>query len=88
MRPKIFDFFFRLYPTNEDIVSKNKTNFAKKHSSGAAAVSNIILKLISHDVTRILVKRTNFSLVTGVFAEKLAVAEGFPLGKKIKGGVN
>ena len=75
MRQIIPDFCIWIYPTNEDDVSKIIKNVASKHSSGADAISNVILKSVAHDNTGTFVKLINYSLVTGVSPEQLAVAK-------------
>ena len=81
MRQIIPDFCIWLYATNEE-VSKIITNLANKHSSGADAKSNVTLKSIAHAITGTLVKLINYSLVTWVFPEQIAVAKVIPFYKK------
>ena len=82
IRQIISDFCIWLYPTNENEVSKIKTNLATKHSSSTDAISNVILKCIAHAITGTLVKFINYSLVTGFFPEQLALAKVIPLYEK------
>ena len=76
------DFCIWLYLTNEDEVSKIMTNLANKHSSGADAISDVILKSTADAITETLVKLIDHSMVTGVFPEQLAVAKVIPLYEK------
>ena len=78
----IADFCIRLYPTNGDEFPKIKTNPADNHSSGADAISNVILKSIAQAIMGTMVKLINYSLVTGVFPEQLAMAKVIRLYKK------
>ena len=63
-------------------VKKTIQNIAAKNSCGLDAISTKLIKMIGDDIARPLTFIINQSLSTGVFADKLKIAQVIPLYKK------
>ena len=68
-------YFFLFENVDEDTVSKLIDNINSKNSSGADELSTILIKLVKSDLLEPLTTIINQSLHTGIFPDKLKIAE-------------
>ena len=73
---------FTFKPISEDTTINIIHRMHPKSSSGKDGISTILLKTVKHDICKPVTTILNQSLSTGIFPDKLKVAEVIPLFKK------
>ena len=74
---------FTFKPISEDTTINIIHRMHPKSSSGKDGISTILLKTVKHDICKPVTTILNQSLSTGIFPDKLKVAEVIPLFKKV-----